>query len=118
MNKTVEQEYEDMVNNAHQIYEEVAKTFNLLYKTKLDLERAKRLLEEKKLKALLEGKIDGKNAEVREALTRELFSQEYQEIESLEEKYNKAKFDYDVANLTLDEMKFLLRLLEAHNKGD
>jgi len=100
---------EEIVNNAYAVLEDAKKKLFVVGEKvitrKLELEYAK-------LSALSSGKIEGKNAELREAAAREYLEAEYESLESAEVDERRARQDYDIAEIEVYRVRALLRLYE------
>lgn len=73
---------------------------------------AKLSLELAKAGALLSGKIDGKNAEIRDAQVAALVKLETENVKLYEMNERASRFQYEIAQLELERVKMLLRILE------
>ena len=69
-------------------------------------------LEANKATELASGKIDGKNAETREAQLREKLADQYTELAIQQNAERAARYHYDVVLLDVDTVKTLLRIAE------
>jgi len=69
-------------------------------------------LDADKASLLQSGKIDGKNAEIREAQIRELLADKYTELAIAQNAERRARFDFDQAGYEVDTVKTLLRIAE------
>lgn len=58
------------------------------------------------------GKIDGKNAETREAQVREFLSDQYLSLASAEAAEREARRDFDMASMEADAVRTLVRIAE------
>jgi hypothetical protein len=73
---------------------------------------AKTILEEHKFSLMLSGKLDGKNAEIRQAQSNDMLVAELEMLETDEKKERRARYEYDRASIDLDTAKTLLRIAE------
>ncbi len=80
-----------------------------------NLEIAKRDLEISKTRVIAKG-VEGKNAEERKANLEINLAPRKKEIESAQEKYNKAKLNSEIAHLELTRVKLSIRLMELISK--
>ena len=69
-------------------------------------------VDDEKSSALTSGKIDGKNAEIREAQLRDILSEVYISLAALQNAERAARFAYDKAQMEVDTVKTLLRIAE------
>ena len=81
------------------------------YKAAFQYALARADLENEKAAALRDGRIDGKNAELREAVARELFPKIYGRLEKLDELQREARFILDVAQIEVDRLDMIIRYL-------
>lgn len=73
---------------------------------------AKSELERRRLAAIADGTIDGKNAELREASARQVLADLYETCEQAERVASDAKLALDLARLEVERVRALLRLAE------
>ena len=71
------------------------------------------ILETKKAIAIQEGAIEGKNAEIRDAVARELLKTEYDDLKLSEYDESVARIEFDLAKLNVERIQALLRLAEV-----
>ena len=71
------------------------------------------VLDTKKVQALQDGTIEGKNAEIRDAVSREFLKSEYADLKLAEYDANVARTDYDLAQIEVSRVQALLRLAEV-----
>ena len=69
-------------------------------------------LDADKATLLQSGKIDGKNAEIREAQVRDALTDKYTELAIAQNAERRARFDFDQAQYEVDTVKTLLRIAE------
>lgn len=74
---------------------------------------AKQELEDSKLTLILSGKIDGKNAEIREAQMAELLATKVQNLRLAEDVERRARHAYDQAVTDMDMTRYMIRLQEV-----
>lgn len=74
---------------------------------------AKRGLEKARLAAITDGRIDGKNAELREAAAREALADLYASLEEAERVASDARLALDLAKLEVERVRALLRITEV-----
>lgn len=70
------------------------------------------LLEKQRSEAMASGKIDGKNAETREAQVRELLADQYLKLAMAENTERLARRDFDLASMEADAVRTLVRIAE------
>ena len=70
------------------------------------------LLEQQRSEAMASGKIDGKNAETREAQVRELLADQYLKLATAENSERLARRDFDLASMEADAARTLVRIAE------
>ena len=71
-----------------------------------------RKLEDDKDVLITSGKIDGKNAEIREAQLRDKLADQYNELAISQNVERAAKKNYDLAMFDVDTVKIMVRLME------
>lgn len=74
-------------------------------------------LEAAKLNGMLDGSIDGKNAELREASARKLLASQYAEAGNAERRNREAQHWLSIAKIEVDMVRALLRLQEISGVG-
>lgn len=94
-------------------YDQVRQTTERLWNATERELAAKTMLEKTKAQMLADGTIQGKNAELREASARDILHSQYTALELAEETVRKARLDFDLARIDLEEMRTLLRLAEV-----
>lgn len=77
---------------------------------------AKQELEDARLTLILSGKIDGKNAEIRDAQMAEQTFKQIQNLRLAEEVERRCKHAYDQAVTDLDTARYLIRIAEAYHE--
>lgn len=82
------------------------------YRAKYELRRAERELEENLLLVTFEGKIDGKNQQIRDAQARALLNKEFEEVEHRKQLQEFAFLHFKIAELKLQLMRDQLRIQE------
>lgn len=70
------------------------------------------LLEQQRSEAIASGKIDGKNAETREAQVRELLADQYLKLATAENSERLARCNFDLASMEADAVRTLVRIAE------
>jgi len=70
------------------------------------------LLEQQRAEATASGKIDGKNAETREAQVRELLEDQYLKLAVAENTERITRRDFDLASMEADAVRTLVRIAE------
>ena len=80
--------------------------------------KAKNVLEAARLKATLDGRIDGKNEAQREAVARQLLDEEYSDAEAAEWHARQARHDLELERLAVEELRLRLRLAELLAQGE
>lgn len=70
------------------------------------------LLEQQRSETMVSGKVDGKNAETREAQVRELLADQYLKLATAEKSERLARRDFDLASMEADAVRTLLRIAE------
>ena len=70
-------------------------------------------LETKKAVALQDGTIEGKNAEIRDAVAREFLKIEYDDLKLAEYDESVARVEFDIAQFEVSRVQALLRLAEV-----
>lgn len=70
------------------------------------------LLEQQRSEATASGKIDGKNAEIREGQVRDLLADQFLKLATAENAERKARRDFDLASIEADAVRTLLRIAE------
>ena len=100
---------EEMITNA---YEDLALAKEEVFQTGEHTIEKKAALEWRKVDAMQNGEIEGKNAEVRDAAAKALLAPEYEVLELAEKDERKARFDYDMAFIEVERVRAVLRLLE------
>ncbi len=101
----LQQKFDTTTKNAMNFREELFIAAENVIASRVKLETAKYEL-------LRSGKIDGKNAEIREAQTAEALTAEYKELHDAEAKERLAKMNFDIAMFELDNAKYSLRIAE------
>jgi len=101
---------EEKINNA---FEELELAKKELFSAGERAIEKKAALEWRKVDAMQNGEIEGKNAEAREAAAKSLLAPEYEALELAEKDERKARFDYDVAHIEVERVRSILRLLEV-----
>jgi len=104
---------EEIINKA---YNELAEAKKKLFVVGERAISAKAALEARKVTAIVNGEIEGKNAEAREAAAKALLFLEYEALESAEVDERFARQDYDIAYIEVERVRALLRLQEVLNK--
>lgn len=95
---------------------EVLKSASSEYaKTSLALEKAKREYEVEKGKALLDGNIEGKNAEIREADARRFLMEYFVKLAETEDAFSNAKSAFAIAATHKEELEIYLRIAELEH---
>jgi outer membrane protein OmpA-like peptidoglycan-associated protein len=69
-------------------------------------------LETAKAETFLSGKLDGKNAEARDAQARTLLAGQYEAVTIAERSERAARYKFDKASIEVDTLKTLLRIAE------
>lgn len=69
-------------------------------------------LEKQRAELTASGKIDGKNAETREAQVREILSDQYLSVAAAEAAEREARRDFDLASMEADAVRTLVRIAE------
>lgn len=69
-------------------------------------------LEKKRAELTASGKIDGKNAETREAQVREFLADQYLSVAAAEAAEREARRDFDMASMEADAVRTLVRIAE------
>ena len=70
------------------------------------------LLEQQRAEVTASGKIDGKNAETREAQVREILADQYLKLATAENAERLARRDFDLASMEADAVRTLVRIAE------
>lgn len=78
---------------------------------------AKFRLEKKKAELLLSGEIAGKNADEREANTRQIMANDFAELHTKEAFERETRLLYEVRQLEVEKLRMELRLLELEAKA-
>jgi len=77
---------------------------------------ARAALENDKGQAVVSGKFDGKNAEIREAQSLDYLRVQYAELAAAEREERRARFEFDRADIDADTVKIMLRIAELGGK--
>lgn len=99
-------------NEINKAKEELKKATIAYNDASIDLASAKAELDTAKAEELASGRIEGKNAELREAAARNLFGEMYELINNLQSEYDKAKLNLDLARIEDNRISMLLRFAE------
>lgn len=87
-----------------------------LFKAASNAIAAKQELEDSKLTLILSGKIDGKNAEIREAQMAEQLAKHIQNLRIAEDVERRARHAYDQAVTDMDMTRYMIRLQEVFHE--
>lgn len=87
-----------------------------LTRSAIELEKAKREYAKQKGYLHLTGKLDGKNAEIRDAQAADLLIPETIMLVQCEESHNVAKGNFALAKTVIDELEIYLRIAELEVK--
>jgi len=77
---------------------------------------AKQELEDSKLTLILSGKIDGKNAEIRDAQMAEQLAKHIQNLRLAEDIERRARHAYDQAVTDMDMTRYMIRIQEVFHE--
>jgi hypothetical protein len=100
---------QDDLNKA---YEDLSEAKGEYITASTHLETLKATIETRTATALYHGEIEGKNDAQRKGAAMEMFSQDYEELAQLQHNYANAKYHYEVAQIEVDRVRSLLRLME------
>lgn len=75
-------------------------------------------IERMSTEAILDGRVTGKNAQIRDAELRGIFAPEYADLKELEEEMHDKKLTWDLALIDKEHLKLLMRFAEMEKVGE
>ena len=104
---------EKLINDA---YEDLHKYKEQLFFHAQALADATTALSMAQAKGLLDGSIEGKNQQLRDAAARELLSELFDDVEVCQITYDTARLNFDLANYAVDKLKLIIRYVETYKE--
>lgn len=95
------------------VYDELRNCKDHLFKATGVLADTQTILERKKLEAIADGTITGKNQPERDACAYKLLEAYYANVEVAQNEYDEARYEHDLAALEVERMRLIVRLLEV-----
>jgi len=101
---------EEQINDA---YDQLGKFKELLWICSSDLADDKKGLEDTIAKALMDGTIEGKNQQLRDAAAKEKFSELFEKVDESQCLYDQTRLNCELANNEVERLRLVVRLIEV-----
>lgn len=105
----------ELLEKAEQAFSNQKDARAVLFSAAENVNKAVLDLETAKFVAISNGTIDGKNAEIREGQLKSFLNHQYAKVETAQQIERGARYAMDQANMEVDHVKTIIRILELPN---
>lgn len=101
-------------NDITEVYNKLINLKQQLFNASTNLATCKCNLEIGISNGLLDGTIEGKNQQLRDASARDVLAEDYAAVDNAQYNYDEIRLEYDLMQLEADKIKLIVRLLELN----